>query len=161
MKTSAEKDDIIFVMIDVCTRVVTMVFVVFSIVATLTKQSDSFRFTLRDVNGILFMGIISGVATGMLCLKNQVSKKHEILFQLIHFLILNSSLFIIGFQFEWIEKNLSSLISMEIIFVVVYIVVYLLVFIFNLNETKKINKKLKERSKCESGMCGVSAGEIT
>ncbi|MBR7064988.1 MAG: hypothetical protein IKI31_07580, partial [Treponema sp.] len=94
MKTSAEKDDIIFVMIDVCTRVVTMVFVVFSIVATLTKQSDSFRFTLRDVNGILFMGIISGIATGMLCLKNQVSKKQEILFQFIHFLILNSSLFI-------------------------------------------------------------------
>lgn len=145
MKNSNEKNEMLSVMINITTRVVTMIFIIVGIFALFAGSAKVVRFALSDIAGILLMGLVSGLAFGLFFIKKNLTKAQMIMIHVLYFLILNAVLLCIGLYLGWFEKKVSSLIDMEIMFVVVYVVVSVLVYAFDLNEAKKINKKLQDR----------------
>ncbi len=146
MKNMEEKNDIISVMINICTRVVTLIFFIVTLSGCIFNHGEV-HYSVRDVFGILLMGVISGLSFSIYLIKKNMTKKDSIIFQIIHFLILNVTLMVIGLYLNWFEKEFKSIFSMELMFTFVFLTVTSLVYIFDFNETKKINQKLKDRKK--------------
>ena len=146
MKNMEEKNDIISVMINICTRVVTLIFFIVTVSGCIFNHGEV-HYSVRDVFGILLMGVISGLSFSIYLIKKNMTKKDSIIFQIIHFLILNVTLMVIGLYLNWFEKEFKSIFSMELMFTFVFLTVTSLVYIFDFNETKKINQKLKDRKK--------------
>ena len=142
-----DRNEVISVMINIFTRVVALIFLVVTVSAFITGDSNNIHFSIKDVLGILLMGFISGVSVGLFYIKKNLTARTTIILHIIYFFILNIVLGLIGISLEWFEKNVKSLIGMEIMFVVIYFAVLFLVYIFDLNETKKINQKLHDRNK--------------
>ena len=147
MKNSDEIKEMISIMINIATRVITMIFVIISVFYLVIGDADLIKFSLEDIFGILVMGLASGLAFGLFYIKKNTTTKQSIVIHIIYFSILNVVLLLIGLHLGWFRKELSSLISMEIMFVAVYAVVTLLVYLFDFNEAKKINQKLNDRKK--------------
>ena len=147
MKNSDEIKEMISIMINIATRVITMIFVIISVFYLVIGDADLIKFSLEDICGILVMGLASGLAFGLFYIKKNTTTKQSIIIHIIYFSILNVVLLLIGLHLGWFRKELSSLISMEIMFVAVYAVVTLLVYLFDFNEAKKINQKLNDRKK--------------
>ena len=147
MKNSDEIKEMISIMINIATRVITMIFVIISVFYLVIGDADLIKFSLEDICGILVMGLASGLAFGLFYIKKNTTTKQSIAIHIIYFSILNVVLLLIGLHLGWFRKELSSLISMEIMFVAVYAVVTLLVYLFDFNEAKKINQKLNDRKK--------------
>lgn len=147
MKNSDEIKEMISIMINIATRVITMIFVIISVFYLVIGDADLIKFSLEDICGILVMGLASGLAFGLFYIKKNTTTKQSIVIHIIYFSILNVVLLLIGLHLGWFRKELSSLISMEIMFVAVYAVVTLLVYLFDFNEAKKINQKLNDRKK--------------
>ena len=101
----------------------------------------------KDIWGVLIIGLVSGLAFGIFLIKKNMSNRQLILCEIIYFLILNAVLCFIGLYLGWFEKELKSMAIMEVMFVLIYIVVTVLVYLLDFNETRKINKKLKDRKK--------------
>lgn len=134
------KSEIISVMLNICTRVITLIF----IVATLF-ESGSWK--IESIRGVIFIGIISGLAFGLFYIKKNMTRVQTFLFYILYFLILNVTLFIVSIKLDWIQKELNSCLRMEIMFVLVFFGVYALMYFVDFNEAKKINKKLQDRKK--------------
>lgn len=147
MKTSEEKNEIVSVMINVFTRVVTFIFLVMIFKTLIAGEVNKVYFSIKDVAGILLMGFISGIAVGIFYIKKNMTARTITVLHIAYFLILNAVLFCLGISFGWFEKSAKSLITMEIMFVLIYLVVLVLVYVFDFNEAKKINQKLKDRKK--------------
>ena len=147
MKTLDDKNEVISVMINIFTRVVTFIFLVVIVRAWFTGSINDIHFSVMDVSGILLMGFISGFAVGIFYIKKNMTAKLTIILHILYFLILNAVLLWIGLTWGWFAKNIKSLMSMEIMFLLIYFAVTILVYIFDFNETKKINQKLKDRKK--------------
>ena len=147
MKVSDNKHEMFSEMINITTRVVTMIFIIITIVSLFTGDARHITFRLVDIGGVLLMGLISGVGFGIFYIKKNMTPKQLMLIQIVYFLILNLMLLLIGLKLGWFEKELSSLIIMEIMFIVVYFVVTVLVYLFDFNEARKINQKLNDRKK--------------
>lgn len=145
MNTSEEKNEMLSVMINICTRVVTMIFIIITLFTLILGNPDELHFSIRDICGVLFMGLVAGIAVGIFFIKKNLDAKQTIIIHIIYFLILNFVLLFIGLFLGWFKKEASSLVIMELMFIMVYFVVSLLVYLFDFNEAKKINKKLKER----------------
>ena len=69
MKTSEEKNEIVSVMINVFTRVVTFIFLVMIFKTLIAGEVNKVYFSIKDVAGILLMGFISGIAVGIFYIK--------------------------------------------------------------------------------------------
>ena len=147
MKVSDNKHEMFSEMVNITTRVVTMIFIIITIVSLITGDAKHITFRLVDIGGVLLMGLISGAGFGIFYIKKNLTPKQLVLIQIVYFLILNVMLLLIGLKLGWFEKELSSLIIMEIMFIVVYFVVTVLVYLFDFNEAKKINQKLNDRKK--------------
>ena len=147
MKVSDNKHEMISEMINIITRVVTMIFVIIMISSILAGDAKTIRFGLEDIAGVLLMGLTSGVGFGVFYIKKNMSAKLIAIVQIFYFLILNAVLLLIGLNLGWFKKEISSLVAMEIMFIVVYFVVTLLVYLVDFNEAKKINQKLNDRKK--------------
>ena len=147
MKVSDNKHEMISEMINITTRVVTMIFVIITISSILAGDAKTIRFGLEDIVGVLLMGLTSGVGFGVFYIKKNMSAKLIAIVQIFYFLILNAVLLLIGLNLGWFKKEISSLVAMEIMFIVVYFVVTLLVYLVDFNEAKKINQKLNDRKK--------------
>ena len=147
MKVSDNKHEMISEMINITTRVVTMIFVIITISSILAGDAKTIRFGLEDIGGVLLMGLTSGVGFGVFYIKKNMSAKLIAIMQIFYFLILNVVLLLIGLNLGWFKKEISSLVAMEIMFIVVYFVVTLLVYLVDFNEAKKINQKLNDRKK--------------
>ena len=147
MKSSEERNECFSVMINIFTRVVTFIFLVASLNALITGNFNKIHFSVKDILGVLLMGLVSGLAFGIFYIKKNMKARTIKVLSIIYFLILNAVLFFIGISFGWFDKNFESLLTMEIMFVLVYLVVSVLVYIFDFNVTKKINQKLKDRKK--------------
>ena len=145
MNTSEEKNEMLSVMINICTRVVTMIFVIVTLFTLISGNVNELHFSFKDICGVLFMGLVAGIAVGIFFIKKNMDAKQTIIIHIIYFLILNFVLLFIGLSLGWFKKEASSLVIMELMFIMVYFVVSLLVYLFDFNEAKKINKKLKER----------------
>lgn len=148
-----DRKEMLSVMINICTRVVTLIFIVVSIFnkAGFLYKNTEVSWGLNDILGVLIIGIASGLLFGLFYIKKNISGRIMLVLQIIYFLILNSILLFVGFYLGWFVKEFSSIIKMEIIFVLIYFVVTLLLYFFDFNEAKKINQKLQSRKK-EKGL---------
>lgn len=148
-----DRKEMLSVMINICTRVVTLIFIVVSIFnkAGFLYKNTEVSWGMNDILGVLIIGIASGLLFGLFYIKKNISGRIMLVLQIIYFLILNSILLFVGLYLGWFVKEFSSIIKMEIIFVLIYFVVTLLLYFFDFNEAKKINQKLQSRKK-EKGL---------
>ena len=148
-----DRKEMLSVMINICTRVVTLIFIVVSIFnkAGFLYKNTEVSWGLNDILGVLIIGIASGLLFGLFYIKKNISGRIMLVLQILYFLILNSILLFVGLYLGWFVKEFSSIIKMEIIFVLIYFVVTLLLYFFDFNEAKKINQKLQSRKK-EKGL---------
>jgi hypothetical protein len=138
MKNSENRSEIISLMVNICTRVISLIFLVETVIA----HSD---WDAKSVAGVLLIGIISGQAYGLLFIKRDMSRKQTFFSFLIYALILNAVLFFIGLNLGWIKKEVASFAKMEAIFLFVFFGVYFITYLVDFSEAKKINRKLKDR----------------
>jgi hypothetical protein len=147
MRNRENKDGMISVMINICTRVVTMIFIMIIFFNKFIVPSGELYMGLKDILGVLLIGIVSGLAFSIFFIKKNMSNKQFVLCEIIYFLILNAVLCFTGFNLGWFSKELSSIVIMEVMFIVIYVIVTLLVYLLDFNEAKKINEKLQARKK--------------
>ena len=147
MKHSVINDGRLSVMINICTRVVTMIFIMITIFRKFFSSSGELYMGLKDIWGVLIIGIVSGLAFGIFLVKKNMTNRQLTLCEILYFLILNSVLVFIGLNLGWFQKDLKSLAVMEIMFVLIFIIVTLLVYLLDFSEAKKINEKLQARKK--------------
>lgn len=147
MKHSVNNDGMLSLMINICTRVVTLIFIMISVFRKFFTSSGNLYMGLKDIWGVLIIGIVSGFAFGIFFIKKNMTNRQLILCEILYFLILNSVLVFIGLNLGWFQKELKSLAIMEIMFVLIFIIVTLLVYLLDFSEAKKINEKLQARKK--------------
>lgn len=147
MKHSVNNDGMLSLMINICTRVVTLIFIMISVFRKFFTSSGNLYMGLKDIWGVLIIGIVSGFALGIFFIKKNMTNRQFVLCEILYFLILNSVLVFIGLNLGWFQKELKSLAIMEIMFVLIYIIVTLLVYLLDFSEAKKINEKLQTRKK--------------
>ena len=138
MKNSENRSEIISLMVNICTRVISLIF----LIETVLVHSD---WSAKSVAGVLVIGIISGLAYGLLFIKRDMSGKQTFFSFLIYAIILNVVLFFIGLKLGWIQKEVASCAKMEAIFLLVFFGVYFITYLVDFSEAKKINRKLKDR----------------
>ena len=149
MKHSVNNDGMLSVMINICTRVVTMIFIMITIFRKFFNSSGELYMGLKDIWGVLIIGIVSGFAFGIFLIKKNMTNRQFTLCKILYFLILNSVLVFIGLNLGWFQKELKSLVIMEIMFVLIFFIVTILVYLLDFSEAKKINEKLQARKKKE------------
>lgn len=147
MKHSENNDGMLSVMINICTRVVTMILIMITIFRKFFSSSGDLYMGTKDIWGVLIIGIVSGLAFGIFIIKKNMTNRQLALCEILYFLILNSVLVFIGLNLGWFQKDLKSLAVMEIMFVLIFIIVTLLVYLLDFSEAKKINEKLQARKK--------------
>lgn len=147
MKYDEKRDGMFSIMINICTRVVTMIFIAITVFRKFFTSSGELYMGIKDIWGVLLMGIVSGLAFAIFYIKKNMSNRQFILCEIVYFLILNAVLFFVGLNLGWFKKDLTSLAIMETMFILIYIVVTVLVYLLDFNETRKINEKLKSRKK--------------
>ena len=147
MRYDEKKDGMLSIMINICTRVVTMIFIMITLFRKFFDPTGNLIMGLKDIWGVLLIGIVSGLAFGIFFIKKNMSNRQLILCEILYFLILNTVLCFVGLNIGWFDKELKSMAIMELMFVLIYIVVTALVYLLDFNETRKINKKLKDRKK--------------
>lgn len=145
MKHNENNDGMISVMVNICTRVVTMIFIMITIFRKVFSSSGELVMGLKDIWGVLLIGIVSGLAFVIFLIKKNKTSGQFILCEIIYFLILNATLFFVGLNLGWFKKEVSSIAIMEIMFVLIFIIVSVLVYLLDFNEAKKINEKLQAR----------------
>ncbi len=147
MSFSEKNKEMLSLMINISTRVVTLIFLIASIILYFFFGLENVHWGLIDIWGILLIGLVSGAAFGIFYIKKNMSNKEIILLRIVYFLIINATLFIVAIKLGWINEESFSIISMEAMFIVIYILVNVLVYLFDFSEAKKINQKLKDRKK--------------
>lgn len=145
MKNNEKNDSIISVMINICTRVITMIFIMITIFRKAFEPTGTIILTLKDIWGVILIGVVSGLSFGIFYIKKNISNRLLLLFKILYFLIINATLCCVGLTLGWFKKETSSIAIMEIMFVLIFIFVSVLVYLLDFNDAKKINKKLQER----------------
>ena len=145
MKNDEKNDGMISVMINICTRVVTIIFIMITIFRKAFDPAGTIILTLKDIWGVILIGVVSGLGFGIFYIKKDKSNRLLFLCKLLYFLIINATLWIVGLNIGWFKKEISSIVIMEVMFVLVFFFVSVLVYLLDFNEAKKINKKLKDR----------------
>lgn len=145
MKNNEKNDGMISVMINICTRVITMIFVMITIFRKAFDPSGTIILTLKDIWGVILIGGVSGLSFGIFYIKKNMSNRMLILSKILYFLIINATLCIVGLNIGWFKKEVTSIVIMEVMFVLVFVLVSILVYLLDFNDAKKINQKLKDR----------------
>ena len=138
MRDSCSKNEIISVMLNICTRVISLIFVIAMLFGSASWSKES-------IQGIIFIGLVSGLSFGLFYVKKNMTRMQTFLFYVLYFLILNVTLFAVSIKLGWIQKELASCLRMEMMFVMVFFGVCVLMYLVDFNEAKKINQKLKDR----------------
>lgn len=150
MNNSEEKENIFSIMINISTRVVTLIFVIATLIPYLTGDKNQ-HWSFTDIWGVILIGIISGLMFGVYYVLKNPSKLLTNLFFICYFLIINALVLGLGFKLHWFSTELKSVLFMEGMFLLVFFLVYVLVYVFDFNQTKKINQKLQDRKNLRSG----------
>ena len=145
---SENKNELISIMVNICTRVIALIFIVSTLFQRFILHQDA-HWAINDIWGVVFIGIVSGLGAGFFCGQRDMSKVKATVIQIAYFLILNAVLLFTGLYLGWFDKELSSLIVMEIMFLIIYIAVSVLVYLLDYNEAKKINQKIQDRKKIQ------------
>lgn len=147
MSSSEKNKEMISIMINICTRVVTLVFMIATLFILLFSEDKNIRWSITDIWGVLLIGIVSGAGFGIFYIKKNMSNRLLLLLKAIYFLMINAVLFFVAIKLGWMKKDWPSVALMEVMFIIVYFLVNTLVYLLDFNEAKKINEKLKSRKK--------------
>ncbi len=150
MKNPEEKENIFSIMINISTRVVTLIFVIATLIPYLTGDKNQ-HWSFTDIWGVLLIGIISGLMFGVYYVLKNPSKLLTNFFFICYFLVINALVLGLGFKLHWFSTELKSVLFMEGMFLLVFFLVYVLVYVFDFNQTKKINQKLLDRKNRRGG----------
>ena len=145
MNCSENKSDMFPVMVNICARVVTLIFIFIALFRKFFNPSGNLMMGIDDIWGVIFIGAVSGLAFGIFYIKKNLSAKGTALLQVLYFAIINATVCATGFYLNWFKKELKSILVMEAMFVLIYLLVTFCVYAFDFNEAKKINEKLKAR----------------
>ena len=145
MNCSENKSDMFPVMVNICARVVTLIFVFITLFRKFFNPSGNLMMGIDDIWGVLFIGAVSGLAFGIFYVKNNLSARGTALLQLLYFAIINATVCATGFCLNWFKIELKPILVVEAMFVLIYFLVTFCVYMFDFNEAKKINEKLKAR----------------
>lgn len=143
---SEERKEYFSIMLNVCTRVITLIFIVTTLFEKFIQHNDT-HWAINDIWGVLFIGIVSGLGAGFFCMLKEASKINVIISHIVYFLVLNAVLLFTSLKLGWFEIEFSSLMTMEFMFVLIYAAVSVLVYMLDYNEAKKINQKIQDRKK--------------
>ena len=147
MSSSERNKEMISIMINICTRVVTLVFMIATVFILIFSDDKNIRWSITDIWGVLLIGIVSGAGFGIFYIKKNMSNRLLLLLKAIYFFMINAVLFFVAIKLGWMQKNWPSIALMEVMFIIVYFLVNTLVYLLDFNEAKKINEKLKNRKK--------------
>ena len=147
MSSSEKNKEMISIMINICTRVVTLVFMIATLSILIFSDDKDIRWSITDIWGVLLIGIVSGAGFGIFYIKKNMSNRQLLLLKAIYFLVINAVLFFVALKLGWMKKDWGSIALMEVMFILVYFLVDALVYLLDFNEAKKINEKLKSRKK--------------
>ena len=147
MSSSEKNKEMISIMINICTRVVTLVFMIATLSILIFSDDKDIRWSITDIWGVLLIGIVSGAGFGIFYIKKNMTNKLLLLLKAIYFLMINAVLFFVALKLGWMQTNWPSIALMEVMFIIVYFFVNVLVYLLDFNEAKKINEKLKNRKK--------------
>ena len=147
MSSSEKNNEMISIMINICTRVVTLVFIIATLFILIFSEDKDIRWSITDIWGVLLIGIVSGAGFGIFYIKKNMSNRQLLLLKAIYFLMINAVLFFVALKLGWMKKDWPSISLMEVMFILVYFLVDALVYLLDFNEAKKINEKLKNRKK--------------
>lgn len=150
MKNNEEKENMFSVMINICTRVVTIIFLIATLIPYLTGDKNQ-KWSITDIWGVLFIGFVSGLLFGIYYSIKKASQLKQNLFFIFYFLMLNALVLGLGIKLHWFSAELKSVLIMEGMFLLVFFLVYVLVYVFDFNQTKKINQKLQDRKNLRNG----------
>ena len=150
MKNKDENENMLSIMINICTRVVTIIFIIATLIPYLTGDKNQ-HWSISDIWGVLLIGIFSGLMFGVYYALKKTSKLLTYLFFICYFLVINALVLGFGFKLNWFSTELKSVLLMEGMFLLVFFLVYVLVYVFDFNQTKKINQKLQDRKNHRSG----------
>ena len=145
MNCSENKSDMFPVMVNICARVVTLIFIFITLFRKFFNPTGNLVMGIDDIWGVIFIGAVSGLAFGIFYIKKNLSAKENALLQVLYFAIINATVCATGFYLNWFKKELKSILVMEAMFVLIYLLVTFCVYMFDFNEAKKINEKLKAR----------------
>lgn len=143
MKNSECKGEMISVMLNICSRVISLIFLVVTLFSVISGKDICWM--KGDVFGVIFIGLVSGVGFGIFYIKKNMSKAMTLILYIIYFLLINAVLFFVGFRLNWIHNNCISAATMEAMFVIVFFGVYTLMYLTDMKEADKINQKIKDR----------------
>ena len=150
MKNREENENFFSIMINISTRVVTMIFIIATLIPFFNGNRNQ-HWSIADIWAVLFIGIFSGLLFRLFFILERSSKIQLNIFWLCYFLLINALVLALGFKLGWFYTELKSILLMEGMFLLVFLVVYVLVYVFDFNQTKKINQKLQDRKNLRSG----------
>lgn len=147
MKKDVTFKEILSQMINICTRVVTLIFAISTIPYLISKEHSN-NYTPKDVWYIILVGIISGIAFIIYYIPKEISKKMMIFIQIIYFVIINTTVLFIGAKLNWFDiTNKASTLIMEGMIIIIYFIVYITCIIFDFRQASKMNDLLERRKK--------------
>ena len=101
MKHIENNDGMISVMINICTRVVTLVFMIATVFILIFSDDKDIRWSITDIWGVLLIGIVSGAGFGIFYIKKNMTNKLLLLLKAIYFLMINAVLFFVALKLGW------------------------------------------------------------
>ena len=153
MKRESDIKGIFSQIINICTRVTTLIFL-FSTILMKYTNPDVTYIPLTDILYIILIGVISGLAFLIYYIPKNPGKKMMLFLEVCYFLIINVSVMFFAIKLEWINiVNKTSVTAMEIFIIVIYVIVKALFFFLDFREANKMNnllQKRKEKKKSEN-----------
>ena len=147
MRTVNERSIFFSSMLNNCARNILFIFLFTIIKLILFDDFKTITFSVKDILGIIIIGISLGCSYCIFYIKKNNSIIITIIIEFAIFILLDAILLAIGFFLGWFEKKVASLISIEMMYILSFFVTSFLVFIYDVDVAKRINKKLKERKK--------------
>ena len=145
MKYESDIKNILSQMINICTRVTTLIFLFSTLLMKLTNPDVSY-IPLRDILYIILIGVISGLAFMIYFIPKNPGKKMMFFLEVIYFLIINVSVMFFAAKLNWINIiSKASIIVMELLIIIIYAIVKALFFFLDYKEANKMNDLLQKR----------------
>lgn len=145
MKRELDFKGIFSQMINICTRVTTLIFLFSTILMKYTNPNVTY-ITLNDILYIILIGIISGLSFIIYFIPKNPSKKMMLFLECCYFLIINITVMFFAIKLNWISiVSKTSVFSMELMIILIYMIVKVLFFFFDYREANKMNNLLQKR----------------
>ncbi len=132
-------------MIQIFTKVVTLVFIVSSLF-TMAFCGLEASISLREVWAIMLIGVVSAVGYLPILSEREYSKFMMAFLQVAHFLIINAVTILIGIHFKWGGvASVFGFVCFEFSIILVYVIVIVISYKVDSDFADQMNERLKHR----------------